>query len=319
EELSQGTSAFNYALEAGGLFIIQSTAKPGKTLDEIEEATNEEIERIKESAAPAEEMARAPNSIEAQTIFGMQTVLGKADRLNGYGTYVGEPNYFQKDVERYRRVTAADVQNAAKKYLTDNRFVMSFVPRVERAASQAGGAVNRPTSAPAEKKEAQEKKDYSANLPKGGPDPKLVLPNIQKHKLSNGLNVWTVRQTELPIVSMNMVMNAGGMADPADRSGLAYLTAALLESGTKTRSAEEIANQLQSIGANMGTGSGWDSATASIQTLTRNIDKALDIYADVIMNASYPASELETRRRRDLVGFIQRRDNPNAIANIAYN
>ncbi len=318
EELSQGTSAFNYALEAGGLFIIQSTAKPGKTLDEIEEATNEEIERIKESAPTAEEMARALNSIEAQTVFGMQTVLGKADRLNGYATYVGEPNYFQKDVERYRKVTAADVQNAAKKYLTDNRFVMSFVPRGERAASQVGGAVNRPTSAPAEKKAEDDKKDYSANLPKGGPDPKLTLPSIQKHKLSNGLNVWTVRQTELPIVSMNLVVNAGGMADPANRSGLAYLTSALLDDGTKTRSAEEISNALQSIGANLGTGSGWDSASVSMQTLTRNFDRALDIYSDVVMNASYPENEIETRRRRDLVGFIQRRDNPNAIANIAY-
>jgi zinc protease len=318
EELSQDVGSFNYALEAAGKMIVQSTAKPGKSLDEIEKAINAEIDRIKAEPPTAEEMERARNSIEAQTIFRMQTVLGKADQLNGYATYVGKPNNFQADLERYRKVTPADVQRVAKQYLTGDRFVMQFVPQKERPASQAGGAVNQPTSTAAKKADDKEKKDYSANLPKGQADPKLTLPSIQKEKLTNGLEVWMVRQPELPIVSMNMVINAGSMADPADRSGLGYLTAALLDDGTKTRSAEEIANQLQSIGANMGTGSGWDSASASMQTLTKHLDKALDIYSDVIVNAAYPEQELETRRRRDLVGFLQRKDNPNAIANVAY-
>lgn len=318
KQLAQDASSFNYALEVGGMVIVQSTARPGKTLDEIEKEINAELERIKGEAPSADEMNRAINSIEAQTIFGMQNVLGKADSLNGYATYTGKPNYFQADLDRYRRVTAADVQRVAKTYLTPDRFVMQFVPRKDRAASQRGGAVNQPTST-AQKKDDVKKVDYSANLPKPQADPKLTLPSIEKQKLSNGLNVWMVRSSELPIISMNLVLNAGGSADPANRSGLAYLTAALIDDGTKTRSAVEIANQLQAIGANLGTGSNWDSANASIQTLTKNLDKALEIFSDVIVNPAYPADEIETRRRRDLVGFIQRKDNPNAIANVAYN
>ncbi|MGB7069160.1 MAG: pitrilysin family protein [Pyrinomonadaceae bacterium] len=317
KQIAQDAGAFNYALEKAGKMIVQSTAKPGNTLDEIEKEINIEIERLKNEPPTAEEMARALNSIESQTIFGMQNVLGKADTMNGYATYVGHPNGFQADLDRYRRVTAADVQRVAKSYLNGDRFVMQFVPRKEKSASQRNTTANRPTSTSEPKK--GEKKDYSANLPKPQADPKLVLPSIEKHKLSNGLNVWTVNQGELPIVSMNLVVNSGGQADPADRSGLASLTANLMEDGTKTRSAVQIANELQSIGANLGSGSSWDSASVSIQTLTKNLDKALEIYADVITNPSFPADELETTRKRALVGFLQRKDNPNAIANVVYN
>ncbi len=319
KQIAQDVGAFNYALEAGGMFITQSTAKPGKTLEEIEKEINAEIERLKNEPPTAEEMARALNSIESQTVLGMQTVLGKADQMNAYTTFVGRPDYFQTDLDRYRKVTPADVQRVAKNYLNGNRFVMQFVPRKEKAASQQAGGANRPTSAAAKEKEKEETKDYSANLPKPGPDPKLVLPSIEKHKLSNGLNVWVVNQSELPIVSMNMVVNTGGTADPADRAGLAFMTAGLLDDGTKTRSAVEIANQAQAIGASIGTGSGWDAANVTLQTLTKNLDKALDLYSDVIVNPVFPADELETVRRRALVGFLQRKDNPNAIANVVYN
>ncbi len=312
KQISQDVGAFNYGLEAGGMMIVQSTAKPDKSLGDIEKEINAEIQRIKTAPPTTEEMNRALNSIESQTVFGLQNVLGKADQMNGYATFVGKPDYFQTDLDRYRKVTAADVQRVAKNYLTDNRFVMEFVPRKEKAAPVRDAASEQ-------KKEKEDTKDYSANLPKPQANPNFTLPSIEKQKLSNGMNVWLVRHSELPIVSMNMVFNSGGTADPMERGGLASMTASLLDDGTRNRSAVDIANSLQSIGAFLGTGSGWDSASVSIQTLTRNLDPALEIYADVITNPIFPETELETLRSRTLVGFRQRKDNANAIANIVYN
>jgi zinc protease len=196
KQIAQDVASFNYALEAGGMFITQSTAKPGSSLDEIEKDINVEIERIKKEAPTKEEMDRAVNSIESQTIYGMQTVLGKADQMNGYATFLDKPNYFQADLDRYSKVSAADVQKAANKYLTKDRFVMSFVPRTSTAKSAAKTAANNPTSKAAKKDEKKE--DYSANLPKPGSNPSFSLPSIEKTKLSNGLNVWVVKQSELP-------------------------------------------------------------------------------------------------------------------------
>ncbi len=315
-QIVQDVFAGHPTREIGGLFQIVATARPQKTLNEVEQAINIEIERIKKDPPTAEEVSRAFSRIEAQTIFGLQTVLGKADQMNSNATFFGKANRFQQEIDDYRKVTPADVTRVANAYLQANHLVMSIVPRKEKAASQADNAANKPTSSAKKEKSSV---DYSKNLPKPGVLPRFALPKIEKQQLANGLEVWLVRSAELPIVSMNMVFKSGGTVDPKGKTGLAQMTASLIDDGTKTRSAVDIANQLSEIGATLGTGSNWDSANVSIQTLTRNLDTALEIYSDVIVNPVFPESELETARRRALTALIQRRDNPNAINSVVYN
>ncbi len=318
KEMVSQIFANNGTSEVGGTFQIQATARPGKNLDEIEKEINAEIERIKKEPPTAEEMTRALNSIESQTIYGLQTVLGKASQLTTFAGYLGKPDNFQADLDRYRKVTPADVSKAASAYLTSNRLVMTYVPRTGEAP-RSDRAADRGTSV--KKTPVDEKKiaEQTAKLPKPGPQPKMSLPPIDKTKLSNGLELWMVEQNELPIVSMNLVLKTGSVNEPEDRTGVAGMTSQLLDDGTKTRSAVDIANQLQSIGANMGSGSGFDSTTVSMQTLTKNLDQALDIYSDVIQNPVFPAKELESLRARSLIGLRQQRSNPNAISNNVYN
>lgn len=316
KQLVQDVNASHPTREIGGLFQITATARPQKTLDEIEQEINIEIERVKKEPPTTEEVARAFSRIESQTIFGLQTVLGKADQMNSNTTFFGKPNLFQQRLDEYRAVTPAEVMRVANMYLGANHLVMSVVPRKDKAASQANNAANKPTTAPTADKTPV---DYSKNLPKVGVLPKFTLPNIQKQKLSNGLEVWLVHNSELPIVSMNLVFKTGGAANPKGKSGLASVTSGLLNTGTTTRSAVDISNELSNIGATLNTGSTWDSSNVSVQTLTRNLDKALEIYSDVIVNPAFPDSELETARRRALTALLQRKDNPNAIASVVYN
>ncbi|HEX8636909.1 MAG TPA: insulinase family protein, partial [Pyrinomonadaceae bacterium] len=316
KELAQTIGGGNGSREVAGTFQITALARPGKALNEIEKEINVELERIKNAPPTAEELTRALNQVESGAIFGLQTVLGKADALNSNATFFGKPDLFQKQLDDYRKVTPADIQRVAKTYLTDNRLVMTINPNKAGVNRTANAAANRPTSVTDDKK-AKAKPD-AAKLPKAGTDPKFSLPPIEKTKLSNGLEVWTVRQTELPIVSMNMVFKTGGTFEAAEKSGVSSLTATLLDDGTKTRSALDIANGLQAIGASMGAGSGWDSTNVSMSTLTRNLDQALDIYSDVIVNPTFPETELESVRRRTVGSFMQRKSNPNAISNLVY-
>ncbi len=318
KEMAQQIGAGNATNEIGGTFQITATARPGKSLDDIEKEINLELEAIKKDPPTADEIARAKNAIESQTIFGLQTVLGKGGQISTYAGYVGNPNYFQADLDRYAKVTAADVQRVANTYLTANRLVMTYNPK-RAEGPRSTTTANQPTSGKSEKKDQAKIDAQAAMLPKAGPIPKLALPPIDKAKLSNGLEVWMVQQNELPIVSMNLVLKTGTANEPDDRTGVAGLTTSLLDDGTKTRSAVEIANQLQAIGAFVGAGGSWDSTTVTLQTLTKNLDKALDIYSDVIMNPIFPASELESLRARSIIGLQQQKTNPNAIANTAYN
>src|SRR6185436_3173558 len=118
--------------------------------------------------------------------------------------------------------------------------------------------------------------------------------------------------------TMNMVVKSGAAADPQNRAGLASLTADLLDEGTKTRSALQISNTLNDIGAALRTQADWDSSGTSLTTLTRHLGKALDIYSDVITNPAFADDELKRARARRLAGLKQQKDDANAIANIVY-
>lgn len=338
KQIAQDASASHFSREIAGQFQVISTAKPGKTLEEIEREINLEIERIKKEAPTAEEITRALNTRESAYVFGLQTVQGKADQLNEYATYRSEPDFFAKDLDRFRQVMPQDIQRVANQYLTDKRLILTVTPKA--AANGKGFAPAQPAGTGtasiadiqaaenAKKKKLPKAEPNTEELAKTDPlfrqpapkaDPKFALPKIERQKLSNGLEVMFVEQNELPLVSMNLVIKSGGTANPIDKAGLASLTAGLLNQGTKTRSAIEISNQLLAIGSALNAGAGWDSSTVSMQTLTKNFDAALNLFSDVIVNPTFPETELETQRRRLLVAFLQLKDNPNAIANNVYN
>ncbi|MEP6945409.1 MAG: pitrilysin family protein [Acidobacteriota bacterium] len=315
KELALQVFANDSTNEIGGLFQIAATARPGKTLDEVEQEINIEIERIKKDGPTADEVSRAISGREAQAIYGLQTVLGKGSRIADYAGYLKKPDYFQADLDRFQKVTAADVKRVANEYLVANHLVMGYVPS---KTPPPPVAADKPASTESKKKDTALIAKQDAMLPKAGPDPKFTLPAIDKTTLSNGLNVWVVRQSELPIVSMNLVVNAGGTLESAEKSGVASMTASMLNQGTKTRSAVEIANSLQAIGTQIGAGASWDNSGVSMQTLTKNLDKSLDYFADIVTNPVFPDKEFQPLKGRILSSFRQRKASATAVAGVVY-
>lgn len=315
KQIAQIVTASQQSQEIAGTFNIQATARPGAALPAIEGEITREIERLKQEPPTREEVERAINQTEARFILGLQTVLGKANQLNNYATFLNKPGYFGEDLDRYRKVTQQEVQRVARQYLTEKRLVMSYVPYPPDAVPSVGASsANQPTSADTGKAKMAD----ASRLPKPGPSPKLTLPSKERQKLSNGLEVWLVRHAELPLVSLNLVVKTGATADPTGKAATASLTADLLTGGTRTRSALDIANQLQGLGASLGTGAGWDSSNIALTALTRNLDQVLDLFADVALNPAFPTEELELRRRRQLVAQVQRKVNANEMAAVAY-
>jgi predicted Zn-dependent peptidase len=154
--------------------------------------------------------------------------------------------------------------------------------------------------------------------PVGKPTPKVLLPKIQKTSLKNGLNVWLVEHHELPTVAMNLVFQSGAMYDK-DMPGLAALTADLLDEGTATRDALQISEELESIGANLGVSSNFDGSNVSLFALKKHLDKAMGIFADVLLHPTFPQKEFERLKNTRLTSLTQQRDQPTAIANNAFN
>lgn len=332
-QIAQDVSASNNSQEIAGQFQIQVTGRPDKGLADLETVVNEEIKRIQKDGPTSEEIERAFNAREAAFIFGMQTVGGgggKNDRLNMYATFVGQPNYVQQDLDRYRRVTAEDVKRVANTYLTEARLIAKVTPRPRDESAPRGGgrganppqqAQQQPTDPDGEMAATKKRAGDDGRkwkLPEPKPDPQLRLPQIQHRKLSNGLEVVIVEHHELPVVNMNLVIKAGAASDGAQRAGLASLTADLLDEGTRTRSALELSDAFNAIGAQLNVNSNWDSSSAGVLTLTRHFDKALELYTDVITNPAFKTDEMTRLLSRRKAAVKQQRDNANAVANVVY-
>ncbi len=114
--------------------------------------------------------------------------------------------------------------------------------------------------------------------------------------LSNGLQVILIERHAVPIVAANLVFKNGSDSNPADKPGLAAFTAAMIDEGTATRNALQIADDVARLGASLGTGSGVDSSNVTARALTRNFAPTMDILADVVLHPSFPAQELERQR-----------------------
>jgi predicted Zn-dependent peptidase len=122
---------------------------------------------------------------------------------------------------------------------------------------------------------------------------------------------------DLPLVDFNLMIKTGGAANPPEKAGLADLTANMLDEGTKTRSALAIADQIASLGATLSTGSTWDASNVSLQTLTKNLEPALALLADVVLNPAFDDKEFARVRDNLTTAITRRKDSPPTVANLA--
>ena len=318
KQIAQTVSATQQSLILGSVFQIEATARPGHTVDELEKAIDEELAAFRSKPAEASEIERSRNRIETSIIGGLEVLGGfggVADRLNSYNHYLGTPDYLEKDVQRYRAVTPASVQAFAKDQLAQtSRVVLHVTPgqpapvaQVATPPAPQGAAASAPETINADEA-------WRNEPPKPGPSKPLQLATPVSATLSNGLTLILSERRGLPIVAANLVLKTGSDANPLDKPGLANFVAAMLDEGTATRNALQIADQVAQLGASLTTGSSMDATTASVRSLTKNFGPTLDILADVVLHPSFPAEEIDRQRASRLAGLVQQRDNPAQVA-----
>jgi len=173
---------------------------------------------------------------------------------------------------------------------------MNDVPTAPGAPTTPGVAPNAPT--------------YMRHAPVVGPLPALVTPKPLCFQLSNGIDVIAVQRLAAPIVAMNLVLRTGSDQDPADRAGLASLTAEMMDEGAGPRSAMEIAESLERLGADLWLGAGRDGSQLTLQVPTEEFSAALEIAADIVVRPRLAPPDWERVRHDRMTGLAQRRDQP---------
>jgi predicted Zn-dependent peptidase len=157
-----------------------------------------------------------------------------------------------------------------------------------------------------------------SRLPELGPDPALRFPSIEKHRLANGLNVWTIEHRDVPVVVFVLLLPVGAAADPEDRPGLAAITGDMLDEGCGNRSALEVHDALARAGAQMETEVGSDATAVTMSVLARNKERGLGLLAEMIREPRFEQKEFDRVRDLRLNRLLQLRDLAPAVADRAF-
>src|SRR5471032_3319211 len=314
KQIAQDVGANQSSNALTSVFSIDVTARPGHKPEEIEQAMNAELEQLRVNGPTDKEIERARNGIETGMLGQVEKVGSNANMMNQYNQYTGDPGYLAKDIERYRKVTAAGVQRAVDTYLKNQaRVVVYGVPGTPDLGPEV------PTPAPGKVKPQpgtaiNADEAWRNKVPAAGPAPAIHLPQGKSFTLANGLTVIYNSNPGVPLVSTQLVIKSGSGANPLAQPGLSSFTAQLLQEGTATRSAPQIADEVAQLGAFLGTGSGVDASFAQLTSLKATFPQALDLLADVVQHPQFPQAEVERQRASRIGELAQQRENAGAVA-----
>ena len=297
DQIATDVRASAYLLEIGGTFRIVATAKPGVELSRVEKAIDEELQKFLAKGPTKAELTRVKNQYRANFIRGIERIGGfggKSDILATNMVYAGTPDYYKTTLDRVQNATAKDLKNTAAKWLSDGDYVLEITPFAQ--LTTAASDVDR------------------SKLPEPGTPPEAQFPAIERAELSNGLKLVLAQRHSVPLVYLRLLVDAGFAADPSAAPGMANLAMDMLDEGTKKRTALEINEQLQMLGSRLGCGAALDVCTISLNTLKDKLDPSLELFADVVLNPSFPQDEFERLQQQTLARIQREKVTPVAMA-----
>ena len=203
--------------------------------------------------------------------MGMQSVTRKAALLNEYTDRYDNPLGYQVEIDKIFAVTPEDVKRVAREYLGPHFIELDVVPGdpTSRAPEKVADASREaPLPSPPS---ADIRDDFNrALIPAVGPTPRYAPPKFERRRLSNGLELRIVERHDLPIVTLDLVFKSGETSTPKGKEGLASIAVGLLDEGTRSRDALQIAGELAEISSSLGAAGELESSTVSLTTLTRH-------------------------------------------------
>jgi zinc protease len=246
-----------------------------------------EIEKVKSMSVSAPEVQKAAKQFTSATLSTRKTMEGQANDLGGSWLAANNLTFSERYLAAVKRVTPHDVQRAAREYLTaENRTLYALLPN--GATPKVSTAVETNSDQP-----------------------------IKKFDLPNGLRLLVKENHRLPFVEFRAAFKGGVLAETTANNGITQLLAKTLLKGTPTRTAEQIATKIESVGGSIDSYGGNNSFGVNVEVLSSDFATGLDLLADVLLNPTFPANELDREREVQIASISARKDDLLKSASVA--
>ncbi|HEX4810145.1 MAG TPA: pitrilysin family protein [Bryobacteraceae bacterium] len=297
DQIATSVSAYLDEREIGSQFVVVANARPGGELAPVEKAMDEELSRFLAEGPTPRELERIRTQAYAGFVRGIERIGGfggKSDILATNQTYLRSPHAYKERLARMEEATPESLRQTAVEWISDGVFVLEVEPFQAEKPTTTNGQRDQ--------------------LPEIGPAHDLRLPHVHEATLANGLRILVAERHEVPVVNFWLEVDCGYAADQFAVPGTARLAAALLTGGTKRRTALEISDELQGLGAQLSAGSNLDITTVFLSALKGKLDESLDLFTDVILNPSFPQSDFERQQKLQLAAIANEKVTPLQMA-----
>ncbi len=320
-------STFSSNSELAGEFTMFVLPFPGPSLADFEKEVRQILTDFEKTGVTDDDITKFKANREANLINGLASVSGKITQLARYETFLNNPNGIKKDLERYRNLTKEDVIRVFNKYIKGKPAVIqSVIPNENTPPAQADNYkmptnVDNPFpttdySGLVYKRPAGDKFDRSKQ-PTPGAAPLVKVPDFWKDHFGNGMKIIGTESQEIPIVTLQLNINGGHLMDAyaPSKSGLAQLTAALMNESTENYSSEKIQEELRKLGSSISVSASDNRTTVNVNTLKKNLTKTLELMEEILMKPKFDAEDFDRIKKQQIEGLKSSQKDPSAIAN----
>lgn len=316
--------------ELGGefQFIALPNPRSGKTLADLEQLMRKALDDFEVRGVNDEDLLKSKVKAENRTISGLASVAGKVGTLAANNTFTNNPNYIKEDIRRYNDVTKEDVMRVYKKYIKGKASVILSVyqkGKPEQVAAADNFKVNEDASkltknnyAELKYKKAVDSFDRSIK-PTPGKNPIVQVPDYWEKELSNGLKIIGTENTEIPTMFLQLSIKGGHHAESQEKSGLAALTAALMNETTKNFSNEAMGAELEKTGARITFNAGNNYTTLTVNSLTKYFDRTVELAKEKLFNPKFTQEDFDRVKNQQLQAIKQSQTDATATVSAVFN
>jgi zinc protease len=311
DETATGVSTGYQPFQRLGMISVIVDVKPGQDADAVSARLDQLIADFVASGPTADEVNRVVTSRVSQQMQALEPVGGfggKAVVLAEGELYADDPGFYRRELAAYGAVTPASVQAAMQRWLTRPVLAVRVEPGERPAYVEAAAVRGEPVAPPPLTVTPR------GPMPEVGAMKPLDFPDVERARLSNGMEVVYARSTTVPTTRVTVEFDAGVAADPAAALGTQRLMLSLLTEATSSRNAVELAEAQERLGASIAPFGTMDRTGVSLTTVSANLAPSLDLLADVVRNPAFASADIERSRAQQLAAIAQEQTSPNGMA-----